>query len=126
MTNLELNQFTGTESYYRFSRLLKNTVLTDGTKYLAEKAGAYWLMDEIGLAHKLNRYVATQKFTVWTLTKNKTGRGAKLVCDDGNGNVVYSKRIQFTDFPLPEIKLYAGVEESIGQGGLVIFLPSEY
>ena len=38
--------------------------------------------------------------------------------DDGNGNVVFSKHIEFTDFPLPEIELW--VE------GNVILLPSEH
>ena len=37
-----LAQFTGTERYYRINR---KCVLTDGAKYLAETAGAYWLMD---------------------------------------------------------------------------------
>ena len=38
----DLAQFTGTERYYRLNR---KCLLTDGTKYLAEAAGAFWLMD---------------------------------------------------------------------------------
>ena len=34
----ELQQFIGTEQYYRY---MGNVVLTDGTKYLADRAGAY-------------------------------------------------------------------------------------
>jgi hypothetical protein len=37
-----LSQFTGTEKYYR---LYSTVVLTDGTKYLSDTAGCYWLMD---------------------------------------------------------------------------------
>jgi hypothetical protein len=37
-----LAQFTGTERYYRINR---KCLLTDGTRYLAEEAGAFWLMD---------------------------------------------------------------------------------
>jgi hypothetical protein len=31
---------------------------------------------------------------------------ATLTCEDGNGNAIYSKSIEYTDFPLPEIALY--------------------
>jgi hypothetical protein len=37
-----LAQPTGTERYYRISR---RCLPTDGTRYLAEQAGAFWLMD---------------------------------------------------------------------------------
>jgi hypothetical protein len=39
-------------------------------------------------------------------------------CDDGNGNIVFTKEIEHTDFPLDEIKLYFADN--------VIHLPSEY
>ncbi len=38
----DLGQFTGTTGYYRITR---KHLLTDGTKYLADAVGAYWLMD---------------------------------------------------------------------------------
>lgn len=37
-----LAQFAGTAHYYRLNRLC---VITDGAKYLAEAAGAFWLLD---------------------------------------------------------------------------------
>ena len=40
----QLALFTGTQHYYRLAR---KHLLTDGTKYLADAAGAYWLMDAI-------------------------------------------------------------------------------
>jgi hypothetical protein len=42
------------------------------------------------------RRVAAEEFQLWTLK----------VKDDGNGNIVFSKRIPFTDFSLSGIKLY--------------------
>lgn len=42
----DLEQFTGTQQWYRHP-IVKNTLYTDGIKYLAERAGAYWLIDEI-------------------------------------------------------------------------------
>ena len=41
-----LNQFTGTTQYRRIG---PRHLLTDGTHYLAEQAGCYWLMGEIAL-----------------------------------------------------------------------------
>lgn len=49
---------------------------------------------------------------------------ALLVCDDGNGNVLATQEIPYTDFPLSEITLY--VQENEYLGGLVVMLPSEY
>ena len=43
---------------------------------------------------------------------------ADLVCTDGNEVIVSSERIAFTDFPLPEIRLYVTNH--------TILLPSEY
>jgi hypothetical protein len=43
---------------------------------------------------------------------------ATLTCDDGNGNVLYSKEIEFTDFQLPEIAFYFGNN--------TLLLPSAY
>jgi hypothetical protein len=82
---------------------------------LAKSSG--WLLDEIALAQRYTKRVAGEEFQVWTL-KVKDDRTAKLTCDDGNGNVVYSKPIPFTDFPLEEISLY--------YCNKTILLPSEY
>ncbi len=41
----ELEQFYGTEKWYRH---FTGLVYTDGIKYLAENAGAYWLIDLVG------------------------------------------------------------------------------
>jgi hypothetical protein len=45
----DLHQFTGTEHWYRHA-LVKSVLFTDGAKYLADTAAAYWLLDEIALA----------------------------------------------------------------------------
>jgi len=49
---------------------------------------------------------------------SKADRTATLVCDDGNGRVVFSKQIEFTDFSLDTISLYFTNN--------TILLPSEY
>jgi hypothetical protein len=51
-----------------------------------------------------DKRVAVEEFQVWTAGVGADNT-ASLKCDDGNGNVVYSKTIEFTDFPLDEVKL---------------------
>jgi hypothetical protein len=115
ITLSDLRQFTGTDQWYRHS-LNRNVLYTDGVQYLAEHAGAYWLIDEIAIAQRYETRVKAEEFQSWKLVV--TNSTATLSCDDGNGNVVFSKHIEFTDFPLPEIELW--VE------GNVILLPSEH
>ncbi|MBW4473934.1 MAG: hypothetical protein KME45_26710, partial [Stenomitos rutilans HA7619-LM2] len=77
---------------------------TDGTKYLADKAGAYWLLDAI-FAWQTDANVSKESFQVWSLRVNDD-KSALLTGDDGNGNEIASQAIPFTDFPLSEIQLY--------------------
>ncbi len=116
LTKADLMQFTGSETWYRH-HLSRKILFTDGAKYLAETAGAYWLLDEIALIQCHRRRVAAEEFQVWKLAV-RPDRTATLTCDDGNGEIVFTKRIEFTDFPLAEITLYFANN--------VIHLPSEY
>jgi hypothetical protein len=43
---------------------------------------------------------------------------ATLACDDGDGNIAFTKELEFTDFPLDEIRLYFTDN--------TLLLPSEY
>lgn len=111
----DLDQFVGAQSWYQHG-LVRSITYTDGAKYVADEGGAYWLLDEIALAQRFNTRVKSEPFQVWTLVVHD--REAVLTCDDGNRNIVYTKPIPFTDFPLPEIRLYFTDD--------VILLPSEY
>lgn len=116
LTAEDLRQFTGSENSYRHA-INSSIYYTDGVQYLAETAGAYWLVDEIALANHFEHNVKAEEFQVWTLTVNLSDSSAALCCDDGNGVIVYQKHIPFTDFPLQKIKLYCT--------NSVILLPSE-
>ena len=116
LTKAELAQFTGSEHWYRHG-MVRNVLFTDGAKYVADKAGAYWLLDEIALIQPGDKRVAAEVFQVWKLKVN-ADRSAQLVCEDGNNGVVYEKRIPYTDFPLDEITLWFSNN--------VIYLPSEH
>ena len=112
----DLAQFTGSENVYRHT-INRNVLYTDGAQYVAEHGGAYWLLDEIAVIQPYNKHVAAEAFQVWTLTVG-SDRSAWLTCDDGNGNIVFTKNIEYTDFPLDGITLYFTNN--------VILLPSEY
>lgn len=112
-----LPNFYGTEHYYKWSPLFPDFVLTDGAKYIADSCGAYWLMDAIA-SHRA-RY-KHEEFVVISFAKY--GSAWKLQFEDGNDHIIARQTIQFSDFPLDEIKLYLvkGVDL------WVIELPSEY
>lgn len=111
----QLAHYTGSDTLYRHG-LARQVLYTDGVKFLADSAGAYWLLDEIALTQKKPSVVG-EEFQVWKLVVNSDSTGV-LTCDDGNGNVVHRIDIPFTDFPLSEIKLYVANN--------TIMLPGEY
>ena len=116
LTAEALRQFSGSETWYRHS-LNRNVLYTEGAQYLAEQGGAYWLLDSIAIAQAHVKAVKAEEFQVWTLKVNPDAT-ALLTCSDGNNRIVYRQSIPFTDFPLPEVKLYFCND--------VIMLTSEY
>jgi hypothetical protein len=47
---------------------------------------------------------------------------AELIIDDGNGNILATQKIPYTDFPLDSMCLYACLNDD----KWIILLPSEY
>lgn len=111
----QLKQFTGSEEWYRHP-LNRSVTYTQGAQYVADNAGAYWLLDEIALAQIGLSVVRAQPFQVWKL--DVKGSRATLSCEDGNHANIFTKEITFTDFPEPGITLWFTDN--------VILLPSEY
>jgi hypothetical protein len=116
LTERDLRQFTGTETWFCHP-LNRNVLYTEGAQFIAEHGGAYWLLDAIALAQLSEKRVKAEPFQVWVL-KVREDRTAMLSCGDGNDNTVYTQELQFTDFPLAEIKLWFADS--------VIYLPSEH
>ncbi len=111
-----LAQFTGTEKYHR---IYPQVVLTDGTKYLADVAGCYWLMD-LYASHLASMDPNIESFTCLKL--NKRGVGAEIVVEDGNTLALAKQQIEYTDFPLENFIFYAVWSSEFW----VLMLPSEY
>ena len=116
LNKADLAQFTGSEQWYRHG-INRKVLFTDGAKFVADRAGAYWLLDEIAIIQPHDRRVAAEEFQVWKLAVNADQTGV-LTCDDGNDNVVYTKQIDYTDFPPEGITLWFTNN--------TILLPSEY
>jgi hypothetical protein len=90
LTQNDLLQFTGSECLYRHP-IARHMSYTQGARHLAERGGAYWLLNEIALAQSLPQ-LASEPFQTWTLTV-AADRSAVLVADDGNRRVLMRKRI---------------------------------
>ena len=145
----ELPHFTGTDEYHRirYPWLRKDFLLTDGAKYLADKAAAYWLIDIIA-SYQLNKKVATEGYQSWKLYVNhgeaayelplptciptwkqsaRVNEALVTIClanrDDGIKHILVTQEIPSTDFPLDEVHLYVTNDD---YNGIVVMLPSEY
>ena len=115
LDNLALAQITGTGTYYRISR---RHLLTDGTKYLAEKGACFWMMDAIA-SHLCE--IGTRDWFVLVRVQVTEGR-ALMIYEDGNSREHARQEIPYTDFPMTCITLYACWD----QEHWVIMLPGEY
>lgn len=57
------------------------SLYTDGAKYVADEAGAYWLLDEIAI-NQTRPEIKAEEFQVWTLKVDLEKRSGVLTCDD--------------------------------------------
>ena len=110
-----LSQFTGTQRYYIIS---PQHVLTDGTHYLCQAGGCFWIMDAV--ASHLSEIGTRDWFVqVTVLVRDNT---ATMIYDDGNGLEHARQDIPCCDLPLEQIRLFAAWDGVYW----VIMLPSEY
>lgn len=97
-----IEQFIGTNNHYA-SWLMKYRY-TDGVRYFAQEAGAYWLLNEINFIYvDLARKGKAEFLNIVVKCKNKK---ADILVDDGNGNLLKKKHISWTDLPEGEWQFY--------------------
>lgn len=111
-----LAQFCGSEDFFS-TQFIRGFVYTEGVRYFAEKAGAYWLVDDVALFFK-NKVKMTGFATVKAISKNNKVR---LVLED-EGVKYGEKRYSFSDLPEGEWLFYLQYD---GQR-VFMMLPSEY
>ncbi len=107
MNNLNLDQFTGTEHYYKHFTGIK---YTDGIKYLADKTNCHWFIDIIA-SYQADKIIKTCSFQIWKLKvyPSFTNNGKKALVtmrEDTNERNLVMQKIEYTDFPLDEIEVY--------------------
>ena len=116
LTAADLEQFIGSEHYYKhWTNIIQ---YTDGVAYMAKAGGAYWLIDAIA-SYQGEKHFELDELQLWELVKSDDGDSAVLTARRDTGlPPVIKQEIEYTDFPLQEIKLYV-------KNG-ILFLPSEY
>jgi len=123
-----LLRFTGSDQFIQHP-LNRSVVYTEGVHYLAEEAGAFWLIDAIASYFGSSEMMAAiaqderlETLQFWHL-KVTAERGAVLTARADKGEPPFiTQEIPFTDFPLKEIDVWAGFNGA----GWTVYLPSEH
>tara|TARA_R110002111_G_scaffold156322_1_gene223053 strand:- start:78 stop:473 length:396 start_codon:yes stop_codon:yes gene_type:complete len=124
----DLIHFSGDLVRYRHP-LNRRVIYTTGVRHIAEEGGAYWLIDAI--AHWLaspDYLQATVQddrlcyWMVWTLTVSEQGASTLEARADSGEPAFIVQNIEFTDFPLREIEIWAGIDGD----HWTLYLPSEH
>jgi hypothetical protein len=142
--NNGLRNFYGTEKYTRLSPLHGPLVCTDGIVWLAENADCFWLIDAIASYQpQCKKDTSLRDIQFWTLTvhpkvevapmtlgavltQKQPKRGmATLICERDAGDVAIKQEIEYTSFPLNEIKIWVEYGEVGGKPVMVAMLVSE-
>ena len=115
----DLTQFCGSSEF--FQHWTKRLVYTEGVQYMAERGGAYWLIDAVASYQPDQRITSRQDlvdFQLWQLAVAQDKSAVLTMRGDSDQPAVITQEIPFTDFPLERIKLYVS--------GGTLMLPSEY
>ncbi len=125
----ELDHFCGDLVRYRHP-LNRKVIYTPGVRHLANEASAHWLVDAIA------SWISSIEFKkaaaddpcinymhFWKLTVNSDDNTATLHAEaDCDVEPFIVHKIDFTDFPLDEISIWAGFDGS----HWILYLPSEH
>jgi hypothetical protein len=135
----ELAGFSGSERWYRHAGFWRNEILlTEGVMHLAEHGGrnfgsAFWFIDVIA-SYQGEKKLVRQPFQVWKFIADPPGEdgvwnSGKVICENGNEKVIIEQVIEYTDFLLENVTLYASYEpvDEVGKKKrTIILLVSEY
>ena len=118
----ELFQFTGSEQFFKHG-INSKLIYTEGVKYLAEKTGCYWLIDDIACV--LLPYLL-KKHNDWfySIQLLVTESAAVITASDGNGEILINHKVKWSDFPITgePVKFYLCESDK----HYCLMLPSEY
>jgi len=119
-----LAQFSGDLDRYR--SINPRVIYTPGVKYLADRAEAHWLIDAIASYFLGGKQVfpdsRLETLQFWRL-EVREGDSAILTARADSGVEPYvTQQIEYTDFPLETIDIWAGFNGN----GWTLYLPSEH
>lgn len=124
----ELRQFTGDLERYRHP-LNRRLIYTPGVKFLAESAGAYWLIDAVASWLGTQQYQAAvaadsrvQDLHFWKLRVRENDSATLSARVDADIAPFITQEIEFTDFCLESIDLWCGFDGT----HWTLYLPSEH
>jgi len=112
-------QAIGTENYYRTS-FIGNCIHTDGVEIMFQNLSCYWLGDIVVSYLPFLSKSNGCFFSVKVILKENSQ--AVFSIDDGNGNLLVTQEIPFTDLN-ENIHLFFQLDNS---NHFVLMLPSEY
>ena len=123
----DLKKFTGDSERYCHP-LNRRVIYTPGVQYVANQASAYWLIDAIAsyfgspvMSQAMRRDTRLQYMQFWKL--QVTGSSALLTAEADAGETPFiTQQIPYTDFPLPQIEIWAGFDGTYW----TLYLPSEH
>ncbi len=128
LTKDDLRQFTGDLVRYRHY-LNPNVIYTPGVRHIAEHGEAFWLVDAIAswIGSEPFREASTQDYRInqmhfWTLTVAEDNSATLYAKADSPEDAFIVQTIPYTDFPLGEIRIWAGFDGE----QWTLYLPSEH
>jgi hypothetical protein len=127
LSTADLHQYTG--DIIRYSHPLNPQVIyTPGVRHVAEQGGAYWLIDAMAsyygtdlMTAAINRDPRIASMHFWRLVVD--GQAATLTAEADQGEEPFIRQdIEYTDFPLEKIEVWAGFDGA----HWTLYLPSEH
>jgi len=122
-TEADLEQFTGTEHYYRSSLLFPGIVHTDGVQHIAQRSGA-WMID-VMVSHQTNPKVHNEEIQLWEFQVNDQSE-CKAICTGEADEPLVIQDIPYTDLPFTVKFIFQLGSLDMVTPAWVIMLPSEY
>ena len=124
----ELRQFTGDLERYRHG-LNRRVIYTPGVRHLAERAGAYWLIDLIASYYGseiMKQAISDDDRLAWMQFWRldvRDDKSAIASCRaDSSEEPAITQVVPYTGFPLDHIEVWAGFDGD----HWTLYLPSEH
>lgn len=128
LTHDELRHFTGDLERYRHS-FNRRVIYTPGVQHLAERAGAYWLIDLIAsyigspeMAQAIHADGRLGDMQFWRLDVTDDRSAVASCRADADVQPAITQAIEYTDFPLDHIDIWVGFDGE----HWTLYLPSEH